>query len=130
VVNLASLEDYLRGLVPAEMPSSSHHRACARRRAPRRSYALATARRDGIFDQYASRHSQVDQGVAGEEPRTDAARAATAGRVVVHDGAAATTFFHSTSGGRTESSATLSGAAHCYLKSADDPEDRISPHHR
>jgi stage II sporulation protein D len=51
VVNLASLEDSLRGLVPGEIPSSSHRQALRAQAVAARSYALATARRDGLFDQ-------------------------------------------------------------------------------
>ena len=114
---------------PARCRRRGIARRCARRRSPR--YALDTARREGIFDQYPDIRSPIYKGVAGEDPRADAAVAATAGRVVLHDGAVATTFFHTTAGGRTESSANAFGRrALPYLRSVDDPEDRISPHYR
>jgi stage II sporulation protein D len=131
VVNDVSLEDYLRGVVPGEMPASWRREALRAQAVAARSYALATARRGGVFDQYPDTRSQVYEGVTGERPETDAAVAATKGRVVLHRGAVATTFFHSTSGGRTESSANaFGGSPRPYLRGVDDPEDRISPHHR
>lgn len=131
VVNHVRLEDYLRGVVPGEMPASWHREALRAQSVAARSYALATARRGQPFDQYPDMRSQVYKGVSGEDPRTDAAVAATAGRVLLHDGAVATAFFYSTSGGRTEANENaFSGDALPYLRSVDDPRDRISPHHR
>jgi stage II sporulation protein D len=129
-VNDVRLEDYLRGVVPGEMPASWHRAALRAQAVVARSYALATARHDGLFDQYPDTRSQVYKGVAGEQPESDAAVGATAGRVLLHAGSVATTFFHSTSGGRTESAANVFGRAEPYLVSVADPEDRISPHHR
>ena len=131
VVNLVGLEDYLRGVVPGEMPSSWRREALRAQAVAARSYALATARRGGLFDQYPDTRSQVYKGVHGEQPETDAAVTATAARVVLHGSVVATTFFHSTSGGRTETSANaFGGPAQPYLRSIADAEDRLSPHHR
>jgi stage II sporulation protein D len=130
VVNHLRLEDYLRGVVPGEMPASWHREALKAQSVAARSYALATARRGHSFDQYPDTRSQVYEGVSGEDPRSDAAIAATAGRVLFQDGAVATTFFFSSSGGRTESNENVFGGRSLpYLRSVADPHDRISPHH-
>lgn len=130
-VNHVELEDYLRGVVPGEMPASWRREALRAQAVAARSYALATARRGGLFDQYPDQRSQVYQGVSGEDERADAAIAATAGRVLLHDGAVATTFFFSSSGGRTEANEnSFGGRALPYLRSVKDPADRISPHYR
>jgi stage II sporulation protein D len=131
VVNAVSLEDYLRGVVPAEMPASWHREALRAQAIAARSYALATAHRGALFDEYPDTRSQMYEGIVGERAETDAAVVATAGRVVLYGGAVAKTFFHSSSGGRTESSANAFGGLPLpYLRSVDDPDDRISPHHR
>jgi stage II sporulation protein D len=49
--------------------------------------------------------------------------------VLLYGGRVATTFFHSTSGGRTASSAEVFGEEHPYLVSVPDPWDRASPLH-
>ena len=130
-VNHVQLEDYLRGVVPGEMPASWRREALRAQAVAARSYALATARRGGIFDQYPDQRSQVYKGVSGEDPRSDAAIAATAGKVLYYDGAVATTFFYSSSGGQTEANEnSFGGRPLAYLRSVKDPADRISPHYR
>ncbi len=130
VVNVVGLEDYLQGVVAREMPASWGARAPAALQAQAiaaRSYAVAT-RRSGDFDMYADERSQVYGGVAAEDPRTNAAVQATAGRVVTHQGQVATTFFFSTSGGRTENAEHVFGNPVPYLVSVDDARfDRLSP---
>ncbi len=130
-INDVGLEDYLRGVVPSEMPSAWSEEALKAQSVAARSYALATARTTGLFDQYPDQRSQVYKGVGGEAPESDAAVEATRGEVLFHRGSIAITFFFSTSGGRTESSANaFDRQAHPYLRSVADPYDRISPHFR
>jgi stage II sporulation protein D len=130
-VNHVRLEDYLRGVVPSEMPASWHREALRAQSVAARSYALATARNERLFDQYPDMRSQVYKGVSGEDDRTDAAVAATAGKVLLHEGKVATAFFFSSSGGRTEANENVFGGRPLpYLRSVADPADRISPHHR
>jgi hypothetical protein len=49
--------------------------------------------------------------------------------VLLFAGKVATTYFYSTSGGRTESSADWTGTAVPYLVSVTDPYDALSPYH-
>jgi stage II sporulation protein D len=97
-----------------------------------RSYALATDAGGPLFDQYADTRSQVYRGMSAEQPTTNAAARDTAGQVVLYNGAVATTFYFSTSGGRTENveNSFTGAAASPYLKSVNDPYDDISPRHR
>jgi stage II sporulation protein D len=131
VVNVVGLEGYLRGVVPSEMPASWSRAALQAQAVAARSYALATARTGSLFDQYPDMRSQVYKGVSEEGRETNAAIKATAGRVIAHDGQVAKAFFHSTSGGRTETSANAFGGPPLpYLRSVADPRDATSPHHR
>ncbi len=135
VVNQLGLEAYLKGVVPREMPPQWGDDGPAALRAQAiaaRSYALATRRRGDDFDAYADVRSQVYGGIAAEDGRTSAAVDATRGRVVTHAGRVATTFFFSTSGGRTEDAANVfgQGAGAPYLTSVPDPFDAGSPYHR
>ncbi|MDX6511926.1 MAG: hypothetical protein QOE36_1430, partial [Gaiellaceae bacterium] len=94
-----------------------------------RSYALAV-RKTGAFDLYADTRSQVYAGVEAERPSTNEAVDATAGQVVLYGGKVATTYFYSSSGGRTASIQDVWNARPVpYLVSVADPYDTISPHH-
>jgi stage II sporulation protein D len=93
-----------------------------------RSYALAT-KRSGAFDVYKDTRSQVYLGLDHEKPSSNAAVDATAGKVLLYDGAIAKTFFFSTSGGRTAAAEDVWGTAVPYLVSVPDPYDTISPYH-
>ena len=103
VVNELPLESYLRGVVPAEMPSTWPMEALKAQAITARSYA-ARRLRPGVswYDVADDSTSQVYLGVKAARPTTDAAIGATAG-VVLTDGAAiANTLFHSAGGGATE----------------------------
>jgi stage II sporulation protein D len=128
-VNFVSLEQYLYGVVPAEVPFTWHPEALKAQAVAARSYALAT-RKTGAFDLYSDTRSQVYLGIDHEKPSTNAAVDATAGKVVLYEGKVAKTFFFSTSGGRTASAEDVWGEAVPYLLSVADPYDSISPHHK
>lgn len=129
-VNTLPLEDYLAGVVPAEMPSSWQPAALEAQAVASRSYALATSRVGASFDVYADTRSQAYGGVDAETPAATAAVAATQGQVLFYGGTVATTFFSSSSGGWTQSSADAWGGQSIpYLPSLPDPYDTISPYH-
>jgi stage II sporulation protein D len=134
VVNHVDLEQYLPGVVPREMPSQWGDTAPAALEAQAiaaRSYAMATKRTVGEFDMYADERSQVYGGASAEDPRANTAVAATAGEVVTLNGQIVTTFFFSTSGGRTENVENVfGGGPRSYLVSVNDNAfDATSPHH-
>jgi SpoIID/LytB domain protein len=130
VVNNVGLEPYLYGVVPREVPNSWPAEALKAQAVVARSYALAV-RKTGAFDLYADTRSQVYGGIAAEKPPTNAAVEATAGQVLLYNGRVATTFFFSTSGGRTANveDAWRGGEPTPYLVSVVDPFDSASPHH-
>jgi stage II sporulation protein D len=127
-INMVGLEQYLYGVVPSEMPFDWHPEALKAQAVAARSYALAT-RRTGAFDLYPDTRSQVYLGIDHEKPSTNAAVDATAGKVVLYQGEVATTYFFSTSGGRTASAEDVWGQPVPYLVSVPDPYDSISPYH-
>ena len=132
VVNRVALDHYLRGVVPWEMPFYWHSEALKAQAVVARSYALATLKPTKHFDTYADTRSQVYGGIQAERVSTNRAVAATAGRVLLWRGTVATTFYHSTSGGRTAPIEQVWPKASPvpYLVSVPDPHDRISKHHR
>ena len=130
VINAVALNAYVKGVVPNEMPTSWPLAALETQAVTARSYALATSG-GGAFDVYDDTRSQVYGGRDSETARTNRATKRTAGEVVRHGKQVATTYFFSTSGGRTESvQYGFPGAAPVsYLKSVRDPYDGASPYH-
>lgn len=102
-VNELSLEHYLPGVVPVEMPSTWPAAALQAQAVAARSYA-ARRLRPGVsyFDVPDGATSQIYRGAVAEKPSTNAAIAATASIVLVSGSSIANTLFHSTGGGATE----------------------------
>lgn len=104
-VNVVSLEEYLAGVVNAEMgPRGPAERAALEAQAiVSRTYALANRGRFGSagYDLLAGVSDQVYGGVASETADGRAAVRGTAGVVLTYRGQLITPFFHSTCGGRT-----------------------------
>jgi stage II sporulation protein D len=128
-VNVVGLEQYLYGVVPAEMPQNWSAEALQAQAVAARSYALATRNVAAPYDAFADTRSQMYLGLAVESTSTTAAVNATKRQVLMFDGKVATTYFYSTSGGRTESSLDWIGTSLPYLVSVPDPYDVISPYH-
>jgi stage II sporulation protein D len=131
-VNSLAIDDYVKGVVPGEMPASWAPDALRAQAVAARTYALATAKTGGSFDQYPDTRSQVYRGKSAEMPTSNQAVADTARQIVTYDGAPAVTYFFSTSGGKTEDveNSFVGSAPKPWLKSVDDPYDTISPKHR
>jgi stage II sporulation protein D len=130
VVNRLGIELYLQGVVPGEMPADWPAEALKTQAVAARSYALASRVTGRSFDVYADVRSQVYGGVAYEKPSTNAAIRDTAGEVLLYGGKVATTYFYSTSGGRTAAADEVFTKPVPYLVSVDDPYDALSPYHR
>jgi stage II sporulation protein D len=130
VVNRLSLERYLYGVVPAEMPASWPAEALKAQAVVARSYALRGLRPSSAYDVFADTRSQVYRGVLAETAASTAAVRGTGARVVTAGGGVAQTFFFSTSGGRTAGNEeAFGGTPISYLRSVDDPHDDLSPYH-
>jgi SpoIID/LytB domain protein len=129
VVNVLPLELYLQGVVANEMPHTWPLEALKVQAVAARSYALANLVKGKPFDLYADVRSQVYRGVAGEKPRASEAVRATTREVVMYAGRIATTYYSSTSGGRTASALDVFGTDVPYLVSKPDPWDASSPYH-
>jgi stage II sporulation protein D len=131
-INELDMDSYLRGVVAGEMPSSWPLEALKVQAVAARTYALATRKTDGAFDQYPDTRSQVYRGVTGESVRSDAAVRATAGRIVTYSGVPAVTYYFSTSGGHTENVefSFVGSLSKPWLVGVPDPYDTQSPYHR
>ena len=131
-VNALDLDDYVRGVVPGEVPASWPMETLKAQAVIARTYGVATDRGGAAFDQYPDTRSQVYKGYAGEYPGTNRAVTATSGQVLRYGGKIATTYYFSTSGGRTENVENVFYGSNPvpYLTSVEDPYDNTSPRHR
>ena len=134
VVNTLTLERYLYGVVPREMPASWPVRALRAQAVAARTYALATLNTGQPFDVYCTTRSQVYDGYdgsGGEQPGSTAAVQATAGVIAMYGGRPIAAYFFSTSGGETESiqNAWPGSSSVPYLVGVDDPREPDTGYH-
>ena len=118
VINILAMEDYLKGVVPSEMPASWSKEALKAQAIAARSYAANTM----MLTSTAS--SQVYRGYSGEDARTNTAIHETEGLLIKHNGKPIQAFFFSTSGGRTANVGDVWNSIQSnfpYLVSVDDP---------
>ncbi len=113
VTNVVTLEQYLRGVVPAEMPALYPEAALRAQAVASRTYVLHaiedSARRERPAVFRADTGFQVYRGVAAEHERAARAIAATRGEVMTFDGELFRAYFHSTCGGQTSSAERIFG---------------------
>jgi stage II sporulation protein D len=133
-VDAVGLEDYVRGVIAAEMPSGWSSQALDAQAVAARTYAITSDAGGAGFDVYSDTRSQMYRGVSAEEPATDAAVSATRGQVVVYRGTAVPTYFFSSSGGHTENIENVwrGSTPQPWLKGVPDPYDGAGgdPYHR
>jgi stage II sporulation protein D len=128
-VDVVGLDAYVQSVVPSEMPSTWPAAALQAQAIAARSYALAARVQGKAWDLYSDARSQQYVGAVAETPETTAAVKQTAGRVLLYDGAVATTVYSSSSGGRTQSGLDAFGLDVPYLPGQADPWDSVSPFH-
>jgi stage II sporulation protein D len=118
-VNVLSLDDYVKGVVPREMPASWEAAAVRAQAVAARTYAAwdRSEHPNRHYDTCDTTSCQVYGGVGDEDARGNAAVAATANQVLNHQGQPAFTQIGSSSGG------WLSAGSRPYLVAKADPYD-------
>ena len=114
LVNQLAMEDYLFGVVPAEMNPNTYPEfaALAAQAIAARTYAIRNMgrfRSDG-FDLTNDTRTQVYGGVESENPTTNDIVLKTAGIAIYYDGKPIDAMFMSTCGGRTEDAGLVYGS--------------------
>ncbi|MGB7604934.1 MAG: SpoIID/LytB domain-containing protein [Lutisporaceae bacterium] len=120
VANELPFEQYLYGI--AEMPSSWHMEALKAQAVAARNYALYNLGKhtnDG-FDICNGTHCQAYRGFTQENIRTIQAVNETVGKLVLYNDKLIPTYYHSSSGGRTENSENVWTYALPYIRAVDD----------
>jgi stage II sporulation protein D len=129
VVDALALEQYVKGVMPNEVPPSWPAEELKAQAVAVRSIALTGGVGGNGFDLYSDTRSQVYKGLESEYASTNAAVAATRGQVVMYGGKVAQTLYSACSGGHTESAVNVFGSPVPYLVGVPDPYDSACPLH-
>jgi SpoIID/LytB domain protein len=121
-VNVVSMDKYVQGVIPSEMPASWEPEAVKAQAVAARTYATwSRAQYPSRYYQICDTSScQVYGGESAEDSRSNAAVAATAKQVLTYGGKPAFTQFSSSSGGWTSAGSVP------YLTARSDPYDGFS----
>jgi stage II sporulation protein D len=103
-LNLLPMEDYLKGVVPAEMPPYWGVEALKAQAIAARTYAVGHLGRSGDFDLRASESDQAYSGLTDQRTESNAAVDGTRGQVLSYQGQLITAFYMASDGGHTVSS--------------------------
>jgi len=122
IINYISVEEYLYGVVPMEMPDSWEIQALMAQAIAARTYALYIKEKssDRDFDVETTTSFQVYGGYDSEKVKTNHAVKTTRGKVLSYHGKLIVAYFHSNSGGHTEDSRNVWGADLPYLRGVPD----------
>ena len=112
-----SIDDYVRGVIAAEMPASWHAEALQSQAVAARTYGVRSINGSKHYDICSTTACQVYGGASRETSTTDAAVRATAGQILTYQGSPAFTQFSSSSGGYS------AVGSQPYLKAVADPYD-------
>lgn len=122
IVNEVSLEDYIKGVVAAEVGSKWDAEALKAQAVAARTYALYQKLSNGVnkiaYNVTSSVLHQVYKG--GDIPETiRRAVDETKGEILTYEGSPIAAYYHSTSGGITEDAAEVFGKSYPYLISVE-----------
>ena len=114
-LNTLSLEEYLYGVVPVEMPSSWPYAALEAQAIVARTFAMKRRNPNRVYDLIAGSADQEYHGLDGEAAAANAAIDACAGLIVLYNGAPANIAYMSCCGGYTDDAGRVWGTSYPYL---------------
>lgn len=132
VINVVNLEDYVKGVVPYEMPGDWPLAALEAQAVCARNYVCRTTKHLSLygFDVCNTTDCQVYYGVGNgtnyATARSDEAVENTAGVCMYYDGELVEAVYHSSDGGATEDAETVWGSEVPYLKGKIDPYEALT----
>lgn len=123
VINTLNIEEYLYGVVPAEIESYSPIEALKAQAVAARTYTYLNMGKNKKwdFDLNNTVDNQVYAGFDSEQATTNQAVDDTKGKKILYNGSLASVFYFSSSGGMTEDNINVWGTDLPYLKSVLDP---------
>ena len=101
VVNILSWDDYIRGVIPLEMPTTWHPEALKAQAYAARSYGYNSYNASADYDVSDDQADQCYGGSRVETAATNTAVTATAGKLITYNNAAIRAYFASSNGGYT-----------------------------
>lgn len=130
-INEVALEEYVKGVVPAEMNGGWHLEALKVQAVAARTYAVYQRMMSGgrEYDVVATAQDQVYQGRLGVDQRVQGAVEETRGLVLTYEDVPILAAFSSTAAGPTEDAINVWSKDLPYLKGVECPFDRNSPHY-
>lgn len=123
VINVVSMEDYVKCVIPWEMNADWPIEALKAQAVCARTYAATqTKHSSGGFDVCATTHCQVYQGTAACSSHSDSAVEETAGEYLYYNGSLVReALYYASNGGASESSENVWGSKVAYLQGKEDP---------
>ena len=122
VVNVVSMDDYIKGVIPYEMSPSWPIEALKAQALCAKSYAVTCIGKHNSqgFDLCNTTDCQVYYGTKTATDNSDSAVEAVSGLYVLYNGEVAETYYHASSGGWTEDAKNIWGTDIPYLKAVED----------
>ncbi len=134
IINTLTLEEYIKGVVPMEMPvgkGTENFEALKAFAICVRTYAIKKLNSNSTYDIYNDTRDQVYGGESSERILSNKAILETRGLILTYDNNPAATYYHSTCGGFTEEGTNVFQVKNApYLQSirdGDEPLCNISP---
>ena len=126
IINDVSLEDYIKGVVPSEMPASWELEALKAQAIAARSYALANLGKQAKYgyDLKDNTEDQAYNGAGAETDRTNKAVDDTEGLVLTYDMKIISAYYSASAGGMTNTNAWGSNVP--YLHSVFSFDDNVA----
>ena len=127
VINDVSIEDYIKGVVPAEMPAGWETEAHKAQAVAARSYAVANlGKRASLgFDLKDTPEDQAYGGASVETAKTNKAVEDTKGIVLTYDMKVITAYYSASAGGKSVSASDVWGGNLPYLRSVPSFDDNV-----
>ena len=129
LLNVIDVEQYLRGVLPAEVGATWHMQALRAQAICARTYVLRQSMNRGTkgYDVVDTDADQVYKGAGVEADKTNQAVASTAGEILTYGKEIAQTYFHSDSGGHTADISDVWGQSVPYLQGVPEVVSYKSP---
>ena len=123
LINIVNIEQYLYGVVPAEIEADAPLEAIKAQAVAARTYTYRNINRYSKwgFDLVDTVDSQVYRGYDGERATTNQAVNETKGKKMLYNGSLAQVFYFASSGGMTANVKEVWGSEIPYLVSVPDP---------
>ncbi len=127
IVNKLDIEDYIKGVVPSEMPRSWSYEAHKAQAIAARSYALANMgkRASHGYDLKDTPEDQAYGGASAESAQTNKAVQETSGIVLIYNLKIIPAYYSASAGGQTSSAGDVWTRNLPYLKSVPSFDDNV-----